>query len=559
MASTAAPRPVAPTPPRGSARHTPGATGTTKEERAAAAAAFVRRYRWVILAGLITAAVMEVLDTTIINVALPQMAGNLGATQEEIGWVATGYILSNVIFLPMTAFFARRFGRQRYLTASIAIFIIASFFCGTSGTLAELVFWRILQGAGGAALLSTAQATLRQIFPAEEQGMVQAVFMLGIIVAPTLGPTLGGWITDNYQWSWCFFINIPIGIVSMFLVSTFLKDPPDQLAQRGTVDWLGIGLLTAGVGSLQYVLEEGNSKDWFADATILRLSIVAAVSLAAMLWWELSPRNEHPVVDFHVLRNRTLAASIFLFVSLGFGLYGGVFLFPLFSQSILHFTPTETGLAMLPGGLATGATALICGRLLNGRKPLADPRWLIAIGIALFAFSMWRMGHLTTAAGESDVRSALIIRGVGLGFLFTPINNVAYASLKPSEAQQAAGLINLSRQLGGSFGIAVLANYVSTHTQYHRADLVSNLAAGNIATDTRLQMLTAGFISRGMSALTAQKAALAALNAQVNQQAAMLSYNDSWIFILIAFVAVSPAILLLRRPKGAAGMPADAH
>src|SRR3954469_8230338 len=211
------------------------------------AAEFVSRYRWIILLGLITAAIMEVLDTTIINVALPQMAGNLGATQQEISWVSTGYILSNVVVLPMTAFFTERIGRQRYLTASIIIFIIASFFCGTSSTLTELVVWRIIQGAGGAALLSTAQATLRQIFPREQQGMVQAIFLLGIIVAPTLGPTLGGWITDNYSWSWCFFINVPIGILAAFLVGNYLQDPPDQQAQRNPVDWLGIGLLTAGV------------------------------------------------------------------------------------------------------------------------------------------------------------------------------------------------------------------------------------------------------------------------------------------------------------------------
>src|SRR4051812_6404840 len=227
------------------------------------AAAFVSRYRWIILLGLITAAVMEVLDTAIVNVALPQMAGNLGATQQEIGWVSTGYILSNVVVLPMTAFFTERFGRRRYLTASIILFAVASFFCGTSHSLWELVFWRIMQGAGGAALLSTAQATLRQIFPLEEQGLVQAVFLLGIIVAPTLGPTLGGWITDNYTWNWCFFINVPIAIASTLLVSTFLQDPPDQQARRGAVDWPGIALLTIGVGALQYVLEEGNRKDWF--------------------------------------------------------------------------------------------------------------------------------------------------------------------------------------------------------------------------------------------------------------------------------------------------------
>jgi MFS transporter, DHA2 family, multidrug resistance protein len=527
--------------------------------RAREANEFVRRYRWLILAGLITAAIMEVLDTTIINVALPQMAGNLGATQEEIGWVATGYILSNVIFLPMTAFFAARFGRRRYLTFSIVLFIVASFFCGTSHTLVELVIWRIVQGAGGAALLSTAQATLRQIFTREEQGMVQAIFMLGIIVAPTLGPTLGGWITDNYTWNWCFFINVPIGIAAMFLVSTFLQDPPDQQRRRTPVDWTGIALLTVGVGGLQYVLEEGNAKDWFSDPMILRLAIIAGVCLVTMVWWELSDRNEHPVVDFRVLHNRTLAASIFLFVTLGFGLYGGVFLFPMFAQGILHFTPTETGLAMLPGGLATGASALICGRLLNGKRPLVDPRVLIACGIALFAYSMWRMGHLTTVAGEIDVRNALLVRGFGLGMLFTPINNVAYASLEPHEAQQAAGLINLSRQLGGSFGIAVLANYVAKHTQYHRADLVSNLSAGDLMTDTRVQMLTRGFIGRGMNAFDAKNAALQALNGQVMQQSSMLSFNDSWQFVLIVFVLVSPAILLLRRPKAYAEMPADAH
>jgi DHA2 family multidrug resistance protein len=473
--------------------------------------------------------------------------------------VSTGYILSNVIFLPMTAFFAGRFGRQRYLTFSIALFIVASFFCGTSHSLAELVFWRVMQGAGGAALLSTAQATLRQIFPREEQGMVQAIFMLGIIVAPTLGPTLGGWITDNYTWNWCFFINVPIGIASMFLVSTFLKDPPDQQAQRNPVDWIGIGLLTAGVGGLQYVLEEGNAKDWFQDALILRLAIFSGACLIAMVWWELSPRNRHPVVNFRVLHNRTLAASIFLFVSLGFGLYGGVFLFPMFAQGILHFTPTETGLAMLPGGLATGASALICGFLLNGKRPLVDARVLIAMGIALFAVSMWKMGHLTTAAGEADVRAALLVRGFGLGMLFTPINNVAYASLEPHEAQQAAGLINLSRQLGGSFGIALLANYVFSHAQLHRADLVSNLTAGDLMTDSRVQALTRGFIARGMNAFDAKTAALQALNGQVTQQSSMLSFNDAWMFVLIVFVMVSPAILLLRRPRAGSEMPADAH
>jgi DHA2 family multidrug resistance protein len=520
---------------------------------------YVFEYRWLILLGLITAAIMEVLDTTIVNVALPQMAGNLGATQQEIGWVSTGYILSNVVVLPMTAFFTERFGRRRYLTASIILFVVASFLCGTSHSLMELVLWRIVQGAGGAALLSTAQATLRQIFPREQQGMVQAIFLLGVIVAPTLGPTLGGWITDNYTWNWCFFINVPIGIVSTFLVSSFLRDSEGQERRGGNVDWPGILMLMVGVGALQYVLEEGNSEDWFSSALIVRLSILAAASLIGMLWWELSPRNRHPVVNFRVLKNRQLAASIFLFVSLGFGLYGGTFLFPLFTQSILRFSPTETGLAMLPGGIATAMTALICGRLLNGARPLVDARILILIGISLFLVSMWKLGHLTVMAGEPDVRAALFIRGLGLGFLFTPVNNVAYASLRPSEAQQASGLINLSRQLGGSFGIALLATFVTVHTQQHRVDLVSNVVQGNPVVEQRVQMLEAGLRSRGVLPGNAHQAALKALDGQVTQQAAMLSYNDAWLLLLESFLVVAPAVFLLKRPKPGLELPADAH
>ena len=520
--------------------------------------AYVARYRWIILLGLITAAIMEVLDTTIINVALPQMAGNLGATQEEIGWVSTGYILSNVVFLPMTAFFAERFGRQRYLTFSIILFIVSSFFCGTSNSLIELVFWRVLQGAGGAALLSTAQATIRQIFPLEQQGMVQAIFLLGIIVAPTLGPTLGGWITDNYQWHWCFFINIPIGIASTFLVSTFLKDPPGSTRHARPVDWAGISLLAVGLAALQYVLEEGNSKDWFESGIIVRLAVLATVCLVGMLWWELTPRNQHPVVNFRVLHNRDLACSIFLFVALGFALYGGTFIFPLFTQSILRFTPTETGLALLPGGLATASSALLCGTLLNGPRPKADARILIGIGVCLLLWAMWDLGHLSVDAGEADVRWALLIRGAGLGMLFTPINNVAYASLKPSEAQQAAGLINLSRQLGGSFGIALLASYVTTHTQIHRGDLVSNVYAGNALVEQRVQAFTATLLAHAFSPEAARRGALAILDQQVTRQSAMLSYNDAWMLLLLTFLVVSPAILLLRRPKGRAA-PVDAH
>ena len=524
----------------------------------AAAADQVSKYRWLILLGLITAAIMEVLDTTIVNVSLPQMAGNLGATFQEVAWVSTGYILANVVVLPMTAFLAATFGRRNYLTASILIFIVASFLCGTSHTLGELVLWRVLQGAGGAALLSTAQATLRQIFPREQQGIVQAVFLMGVIVAPTLGPTLGGWITDNYTWNWCFFINVPIGILSVFLVSSFLQDTPGMRQRPTSVDFFGIALLAVGLASLQYVLEEGQQNDWFNDPLIVRLSILSAITLSIMLWWELSPRNPAPVVDFRVLKNRDLSCSIFLFVALGFGLYGGTYLFPLFAQNLLGFTPTTTGLMLLPGGLGTATSALLCGRMLNGPKPLVDPRALIFIGVGLFMTSMWRMGHLTTMAGEPDVRLALFMRGFGLGFLFAPINNVAYGNIDPRIAQQASGLINLARQLGGSFGIAILGTFLTNKTQFHHAMLVNYTYRGNPALEQKLQAFQSNFMAHGMSATVAQKAAFAALERLVSQQASMLAYNDSWIFILTAFTCTSPAILLLRKPRGAAAA-VDAH
>ena len=515
--------------------------------------------RWFILLGLITAAILEVLDTTIVNVALPHMAGNLGATHEEVAWVSTSYILANVIVLPMTAFLTETFGRKRYLTFSIILFIVASVFCGTATSLGALVFWRLVQGAGGAALLSTAQATLRQVFPREEQGIVQSIFLLGVIVAPTLGPTLGGYITDNASWHWCFFINLPIGIASAILVVTFLHDPPNQQRRGGTVDWFGIALLVVGVGLLQYVLEEGNSKDWFESRLLVYFSIVSAIALVLLVWWQLSARNREPVINFRVLHNRDLAASIILFIVLGFGLYGGVIIFPLFTQTILGFSPTQTGLAMMPGGLATAAMALLCGRLLTGHRPLVDPRILILSGMVLMLMAMWTMAHLSTMAGEADARYALIIRGLALGLLFTPINNVAFGNLKPSEAQQASGLINLARQLGGSLGIAVLGAYLTRHVAYQRADLITYMNPGNPAFAERYNAILGSLSAQGFSLADAQQRTMAILDGTLMRQATMRAYNDAWMLLFLSFICVAPAVLLLRKPHARPAPALESH
>ena len=460
----------------------------------------VNPFRWFILVGLITAAILQVLDTTIVNVALPQMAGNLGATSEEIGWVVTGYILSNVIVLPMTAFLTQRFGRKRYLTFSIVLFIVASFFCGTSHSLGEIVFWRILQGAGGAALLSTSQATLVQVFPKSEQGIVQSLFLMSLTVAPTLGPTLGGYITDNYTWNWCFLINVPIGILAVFFVITFLHDT-EAPSKSGTVDWAGIGLLAVGLGSMQYVLEEGERNDWFQDSFITTLAVISGIALVALVWWQLSSRNKAPVIDFRVLQNKTLAAALFLFVVLGFGIYGGTYLFPLLAQNVLGFHVD----ADRPRPAAGRRRDRCQHRRLRGdtEPPEADYRHPVGD----------RDGHpdhngLDVAARSSvigirytaDTTAALLLRGLGTGFLFVPINQAAFASLKKSELQQASGLLSLSRQLGGSFGIALLATFVQQHIQFHRVNLLGNYSAADGVFTQRLQGLTGALTAHGMGA-----------------------------------------------------------
>ena len=514
------------------------------------------KYRWFILLGLITAAIMEVLDTTIVNVSLPQIAGNIGATSEEIGWVSTGYILANVIILPVTAWLSSRFGRKRYLASSIIIFTAASIMCGLSGSLVGLVFWRIVQGAGGAALLSTSQATIREIFPPEEQGMTQAIYILGIIVAPTIGPTLGGWITDNYNWHWSFFINLPIGIASFLLVTSFLQDSKFKMA-TGSVDWTGLGLLTAGIGTLQYALEEGNSKQWLEDSNIAICITVAAITLPLFVLWELSRFNKMPVVNLRVLKNPQLSAGLILYLVLGFGLYGGVFVYPLFAQGILNLTPTETGLALFPGGLATALSATIAGRMQN-----IPPRVLIVTGLTIFLSSMIWLGSLPPTSGVGDAQAALLLRGAGLGLLFVPINLAAFSTLKGAEIAQGAALLNLCRQMGGSFGIAILATYLTHQTAINRGTMATFLNPGaNPALTNRLRLGTALFQSKGYSPQLAAKAANQLVVGTLDRQAAAAAFNQAFMLIAIAILLAAPAILLLKNPKKSAppAPVADAH
>ncbi len=511
--------------------------------------------RWFILVGLVLSVIMEALDTTIINVALPQMGGNLGATPNEIGWVSTGYILAVVTVLPITAWLAARFGRKRYLVTSVLVFIVASFFCGTSHSLGQLVFWRVLQGAGGAALLSTAQATLLEIFPQSQQGMVQSILGLGVVVAPALAPMLGGWLTDNYTWPWVFFVNLPIGLVAAVIVVTFLKDSKfGGAGAAGRVDWAGMALLAAGLASLQYVLEEGEQDNWFASVLILRLAILSAVCLTSLIAWELSPRNSAPVIDLRVLKDRSLAGGSLIGMAMGFGLTGGLFIFPLFVQGILHFTPTETGLVLLPAGLAIEVAIVVCGLTLQKGM---DPRLLIAVGIAIFIYANWDLSHLSSLSSGANTIPGQIERGLGIGFLFIPVTVTAYATLKGAAIAQGTALWNLSLQLGGSFGIAVLNTYVVNMTQFHRANLVTNLYSGSHALADRQAGLTQTLTAGGYGLAQAKSGAMSLIDQAVQAQAQTLAYNNAFLLIGVVFILVFPALFLLQKPKGG-GPPAGA-
>ncbi len=516
-------------------------------------------FRWIIMVAVLTGAFLELLDTTSINVALPQMAGNLGATQDEIGWVSTGYILANVVVLPLTAWLSTVFGRRRYLAFSIMLFTIASLFCGASQTLGALVFWRIIQGAGGAALLSTAQASLREVFPKDQQGMIQSIYVLVVIAGPTLGPTFGGWITDNYSWPWIFYIKAPLGFVAAFLVARFLRDSAHKV-KANKADWLGIGLLAVGLGALQYVLEEGERYDWFGDVWITRLAVIAAVALTGFVAWELWPSNKTPVVNLRVLKNRELSAGSLLLLVGGFGIYGGTFIFPLFVQSILGFTPTETGLVFLPGGLANIVCVILCGRLLNGAKPLAKPATLIAIGMGIFVLSQWQLGHLTTQSGAADTQLGLIVRGIGLGLLITPLTVASLSTLQGAEIAQGAAMTNLFRQLGGSFGIAAINTYLVKMAAYHRADLVTNIFSGNTDLAARQAGVAQTLLAHGYSPTSAHAASIGIINHALQQQAQTMSYNNAFLLIGLSYFVSAPLVLLFRggKPK-TSGPPPDAH
>jgi DHA2 family multidrug resistance protein len=503
--------------------------------------------RVIITLTAIICALLEIVDTTIVNVALNEMKGNMGATTSEVGWVITAYAIGNVIIVPLTSWLSQQFGRRNYFAASIILFTICSFLCGNATGIWELVAFRFLQGIGGGALLVTSQTIITESYPPEKRGMAQAIYGLGVIVGPTLGPPLGGYIVDHFTWPYIFYINIPLGIIAALLTIQFVKSPKYAEKSAGRdIDWLGIALLAIFVGSLQYILEKGQDDDWFSDPIILLLTGTAVLGAFFFLWRELTFRN--PVVQLRVLKNGNLRIGTVLSFILGFGLYGSTFIIPLYTQATLGWTATQSGMLLVPAALMTAFMMPIIGRLLQKGVP---QQYLVAAGMLLFAgFCFFGFRILTPDTGKENFFWMLIVRGVGMGMLFIPITTLALSGLKGREIGEGASFTGMMRQLGGSFGVAMITTFMARQIVTHKADLSAHLSVNDPNVQNRVIGLTNSFIAKGDASNIALQKAYRILDLSVYKQASVLTYMDVFYYIGTMFLVCIPVVLLVKGKKG---------
>lgn len=502
----------------------------------------IHRNRFLIAMIVTLACVLELLDTSIVNVAVPHMMGTLGATLDEITWVSIGYVVANVIVLPISGFLANQFGRRNYLAMSILLFTVASFACGNAHSLGELVFWRIVQGLGGGGLIATAQATLYEVFPTKEMATAMAIFGMGIMFGPSLGPTVGGWITDTWSWPWIFYINLPLGAAALLLVLVFVPDSAHRKASSA-IDYIGLLLLAMGIGSLQLMLERGERLDWFDSAEILGYAVASFIGLFAFAIRQLE--SDHPIVNLRIMKDWQFSAGLIFTFFLGAALFSTVFLFPVYAQTLIGFDAFQTGMLILPSALAAAFTMPVAAKMLARGVPA---HFIIATGAAVFMYAMWGHHLFTTQSGAGDFFMPLLLRGFGLGLVFMPLNNLTLAKITPREIPNATGLYNLVRQLGGSVGIAVSATLLSKFENIKRAGLTEHLVNNNEAVAERLRIYSRLFQQKGDVAATATQKAYALINAQVNKQAMMLAFSDLFMLFGIAICLLLPLLFWMRTP-----------
>ena len=511
---------------------------------------------WVIALTVMLATFMEVLDTSVANVALPHIAGNLSAGVDESTWVLTSYLVSNAIVLPLTGWLSSLFGRKRFYMTCVGIFTISSFLCGLAPTLPMLVFFRILQGAGGGALQPISQAILVESFPKHKQGMAMAIYGMGVVVAPILGPTLGGWITDDYSWRWIFFINIPVGVLSLLLTYLLIFDPPYLIRKNFRemkIDYMGLSLLTVGLGFLQIVLDKGEREDWFGSNFIVVCTALAFVGLVGAILWELY--TDDPVVDLRMLKDRNFAIATFTMFMLGFVLYGTTVLLPLLLQTLMGYTALLSGLVLSPGSLVVLIALPIVGRLTQ----VIEARWLVAIGLAITGFSLLHMAHLDL---EMDFRTAVLAwtySRLGMAFLFTPINVMAFYFIRKEKMNNATGLINLARNIGGSVGIANVTTLLARRAQVHQSTLVSHLTPLDPAYRASLSGASHFLMSQGSNSVQAMNQAHGLIYGNLIRQSSMLAYIDSFWLLGLTFLVMIPFMFLMKKIKLQAAPTSPAH
>lgn len=504
---------------------------------------------WLIAIAVMSSTFMEVLDTTVVNVSLPHIAGNLSASTDEATWTLTSYLVANAIILPMTGWLAGRFGRKRLLMMAVTGFTISSFFCGLAPSLGFLIIFRVMQGACGGGLQPLSQAILLESFPPEKRGQAMAFWALGIVVAPMLGPVAGGWLTDNYSWRWVFYINVPIGVLSILLTQAFIFDPPYLRRERTGIDYWGIGLLVVGMGSLQIMLDKGQEEDWFGSHFIIILAVLAVLGLSGLIIRELKTRA--PVIDLNVFRYRSFAVGTFLMTIVGFVLYGSTVLLPLLMQELLGYTATHAGVTNLPRGMASFLFMPVVG-FLTGK---VDARKLLASGLLSTAGAMFWLSFSSLDIGFWNFWWPLMLQGAGLGLIFVPLTTVTNDPIPKERIGNATSVFNLMRNVGASVGISTVEALQFRHMQAHINILGEHVNLASPRTQQTLAGLQEMFISKGADPVTAQQQAHAALWGMVQRQANMLSYNDVFRFLGSMFLVMVPLIFLMKKPTRKGGPP----
>jgi DHA2 family multidrug resistance protein len=495
-----------------------------------------------ITAVVMVAAVMAMIDITIVNVALSDIRASFGTPIDQIGWVSTGYMMANIVIIPMTGWFQRRFGIRRYFTASIALFTLASALCGLAWNLPALVLFRVLQGLGGGAIIPTAQTILFARYPKAEHGMAAGLFGLAAITGPLLGPTIGGYLIDIMSWHWIFYVNVPIGIVASILVLRFVEEPgfTPPVGDDAKIDIFGIGLLVVGMPSLQYVLEEGNREGWFESRTIVVLSAIAAVTLVTFVVHELE--TERPVMDLRVFGNRSYAAGTGLNFLTGFALFSGSYLFSLFGGSVIHYTALDLGRVFLVAGTVSVVVMPLMGRI----APKVDGRYLLFIGLIVVAGSQLVASHLTSEAGFWDLVRPNMIRSFGLGFIFIPVSVLALSDLPDRQRGNGTGLFNLTRELGGSIGTALMGMLVTDGIKRNASYISESVNVYNPLVQDQMRSVT-GTI--GTQTFTSSGTAEAVMASKVTREAMVLSFEHGFRVVAAAVIVGIVLVLLLKRPK----------